>query len=110
VDIVSEKEIQTSIPTLYSDFASISDNHVIMKYLNPDIIKNGDWIFVSRILPSGSGKYEVAELKSVEQKITLRLRLKTAPFEIGTSVLNQRIVILRPQNNCKIMGLSEQIE
>ena len=107
---MSEKEIQTSIPTLSSDFASISDEHVIMKYLKPDIINNGDWIFVSRILPSGSGKYEVTELKSVEQKITLRLRLKVAPLEIGTSVLNQRIVILHPKNNCKIVSLSEQIE
>ena len=75
-----------------------------MKYLKPDIINNGDWIFVSRILPSGSGKYEVAELESAEQKITLRLRLKVEPFEMGTTVLNQRIVILRPQNNCEKIG------
>ncbi len=110
VEIVFEKKIGTSIPTFSSDFGSISDNHEIMKYVNPDTIKNGDWIFVSRILPSGAGKYEIAELKNTEDNITLLLRLKIAPFEMGTSALNQRLIILRPHNNCEIMSVSEQVE
>ena len=59
-------------------------------------------VYVSKMHGNGGGHYEISEISVNRKIIILQLNFVINPFEIGATVMNQRILFLQSEPGCEI--------
>ena len=59
-------------------------------------------VYVSDRHGNGGGHYEISEISVYGKIIILQLNFVINPFEIGATVMNQRILFLQTESGCEI--------
>ena len=59
-------------------------------------------VYVSKMHGNGGGHYEISEISVNRKIIILQLNFVINPFEIGATVMNQRILFLQSKLGCEI--------
>ena len=62
-------------------------------------------VYLSKTHGNGSGRYKIDQTSTQDHKIMVRLSFGSDPLEIGSSVLNQRILFFRIKSHCRIIGV-----
>ena len=63
-------------------------------------------IFVTNKHPNGAGKYQIKSVNVNGRKIDISLDFKIDLFEVGATVINQRVLFFSVEPNCNIVSVS----
>ena len=69
------------------------------------------YVYISKKHGNGAGHYKINKIETNNNKIKLDISYVIKPLEIGSAVMNQRILFFKVQPNCKITKviLSDQM-
>ncbi|MDC0102603.1 hypothetical protein OAJ39_09470 [Alphaproteobacteria bacterium] len=62
-------------------------------------------VYISSKHGSGAGSYKVSKVAVVGQNVTLSLDFLVGNFEMGSAVMNQRILFFKIEPGCKIVDV-----
>jgi hypothetical protein len=62
-------------------------------------------VYISSKHGSGSGSYKVSEVAVTGQNMTLLIDFLVGDFEMGSAVMNQRILFFKTEPGCKIVDV-----
>tara|TARA_B110000259_G_scaffold183932_1_gene230027 strand:+ start:799 stop:1113 length:315 start_codon:yes stop_codon:yes gene_type:complete len=60
-------------------------------------------VYVSEKHGNGAGQYKIQKIKNDNNKIRLNIAYTIKPLEIGSAVINQRVLFFKVEPNCKII-------
>ncbi len=85
----------------------IETQQIYLKKFGADLDFSADYqVFVSEKHGNGSGHYKIDKLAVDGQNITLSLGFSRNPFEMGATVINQRILFFEVGSDCEIVDVS----
>lgn len=63
-------------------------------------------IFITDKHPNGAGKYQIKSVNINDRKIDISLDFKIGLYEMGATVINQRVLFFSVEPNCNIVSVS----
>ena len=62
-------------------------------------------VFISEKHGNSAGNYELADIQIDGSKIRLELKFEKEPSEIGSAVMNRRILFIRTRTHCQLLSV-----
>ena len=97
VGLINDEKIKSIFLNKFGSNLSSTDNY---------------YVYISKEHGNNAGHYEINKIETINNIIKLDINYLIKPLEIGSTVINQRILFFRVKPGCKITEviLSDQIQ